>query len=111
LIIDSILEIKKEHVSAYHWPSSGFISEVMLQECYTFIANYCKSVTQLLQIIARVLYNYCKLLQTRIETLKKYLMVGACGTSGAEQSCLDVFWGNTEERHQLKTLAYIGAHY
>jgi len=23
--IDSMLEIKKQHVSAYHWPSSGFI--------------------------------------------------------------------------------------
>jgi hypothetical protein len=35
--MDSILEIKKQHVSAYHWPSSGFILEVMLQECYTVI--------------------------------------------------------------------------
>jgi hypothetical protein len=37
--MDSILEIKKQHVSAYHWPSSGFILEVMLQECYKIIAN------------------------------------------------------------------------
>jgi len=37
---DSILEIKKQHVSAYHWPSSGFILEFMLQECYTIIAIY-----------------------------------------------------------------------
>jgi hypothetical protein len=35
--MDSILEIKKQHVSAYHWPSSGFTLEVMLQECYTII--------------------------------------------------------------------------
>jgi len=33
------------------------------------------------------------------------------GTSGAEQSCIDVFWGNAEERHKLKTLAYTGAQY
>jgi len=25
-----LLEIKKQHVSAYHWPSSGFILKVML---------------------------------------------------------------------------------
>jgi len=25
-----LLEIKKQHVSAYHWPSSDFILEVML---------------------------------------------------------------------------------
>jgi len=25
-----LLEIKKRHVSAYHWPSSGFILTVML---------------------------------------------------------------------------------
>jgi len=37
--MDSILEIKKQHVSAYYWPSSGFILEVMLQEFYTIIAN------------------------------------------------------------------------
>jgi len=24
------LEIKKQHVSAYHWPSSGFVLKVML---------------------------------------------------------------------------------
>jgi len=35
---DSILEIKEQHVSACHWPSSGFILKVMLQECYTVIA-------------------------------------------------------------------------
>jgi len=35
----NLLEIKKQHVSAYHWPSSGFILKVMLQECYTIIAN------------------------------------------------------------------------
>jgi len=29
----------KQHVLAYHWPSSGFILEVILQECYTIIAN------------------------------------------------------------------------
>jgi hypothetical protein len=33
--------------------------------------------------------------------IKKYLMGGACGTSGAEQSCIDVFWGNTEGRHNF----------
>jgi len=33
-----LLEIKKQHVSACHWPSSGFILKVMLQECYTIIA-------------------------------------------------------------------------
>jgi len=38
--MDSIIEIKKRHVSAYHWPSSGFILEVMLQECYTVIAKF-----------------------------------------------------------------------
>jgi len=37
--MDSILEIKKQYVSAYRWPSSGFILEVMLQECYTIITN------------------------------------------------------------------------
>ena len=37
--MDSILEIKKQHVSAYHWPSSGFFLEIMLQEFYTIIAN------------------------------------------------------------------------
>jgi len=31
--------MKKQRVSAYHWPSSGFILKVMLQECYTIIAN------------------------------------------------------------------------
>jgi len=25
-----LLEIKKQHVSAYHWPSSGFILKIML---------------------------------------------------------------------------------
>jgi len=25
-----LLEIEKQHVSAYHWPSSGFILTVML---------------------------------------------------------------------------------
>jgi len=25
-----LLEIKKQHVSTYHWPSSGFILTVML---------------------------------------------------------------------------------
>jgi len=25
-----LLEIKKQHVSAYHWPSSGFVLKVML---------------------------------------------------------------------------------
>jgi len=25
-----LLEIKKQHVSAYHWPSSGFILKAML---------------------------------------------------------------------------------
>jgi len=25
-----LLEIKKQHVSAYHWPSSGFILKVSL---------------------------------------------------------------------------------
>jgi len=25
-----LLEIKKQHVSAYHWPSSSFILKVML---------------------------------------------------------------------------------
>jgi len=25
-----LLEIKKQHVSAYHWPSSGFILKVLL---------------------------------------------------------------------------------
>jgi len=25
-----LLEIKEQHVSAYHWPSSGFILTVML---------------------------------------------------------------------------------
>jgi len=25
-----LLEIKKQHVSTYHWPSSGFILNVML---------------------------------------------------------------------------------
>jgi hypothetical protein len=56
-----LLESKEQHVSAHHWPSSGFILKVMLQECYTIIAiiaiiaNYCK----LLQLIA----NYCKLWQ------------------------------------------------
>ena len=35
--MDTILETKKQHVSAYHWPSSGFILEFMLQECYTII--------------------------------------------------------------------------
>jgi len=25
-----LLEIKKQHVSAYHWPSSGFILKLML---------------------------------------------------------------------------------
>jgi len=25
-----LLEIKKQHVSAYHWPKSGFILKVML---------------------------------------------------------------------------------
>jgi len=25
-----LLEIKKQHISAYHWPSSGFILTVML---------------------------------------------------------------------------------
>jgi len=34
-----LLEIKKQHVPAYHWPSSGFILKVMLPECYTIIAN------------------------------------------------------------------------
>ena len=38
-LIDSILDIKKQHVSAYHWPSSGFILEIMLQECCTIIAK------------------------------------------------------------------------
>ena len=38
-LIDSVLEIKKQHVSAYHWPSSGLILEVMLQECYTVIVK------------------------------------------------------------------------
>ena len=37
--MESILDIKKQHVSAYHWPSSDFILEVMLQECYKIIAN------------------------------------------------------------------------
>ena len=37
--MDSILEIKKQRVSAHHCPSSGFILEVMLQEFYTIIAN------------------------------------------------------------------------
>jgi hypothetical protein len=37
--MDSILETKKQHVSVYHWPSSCFILEVMLQEGYTIIAN------------------------------------------------------------------------
>jgi hypothetical protein len=37
--IESLLEIKKQHVSAYHWSSSGFILEVTLQECYTIIAT------------------------------------------------------------------------
>jgi len=36
-----LLEIKKQHVSACHWPSSGFILKVMLVEYYTIIAN-CK---------------------------------------------------------------------
>jgi len=34
-----LLEIKKQHVSACHWPSSGFI-----------LKSY----------VVRVLYNYCK---------------------------------------------------
>jgi len=34
-----LLEIKKQHVSAYHWPSSSFILKVTLIECYTIIAN------------------------------------------------------------------------
>jgi len=34
-----LLEIKKQYVSAYHWPSSGFILKVFLWECYTIIAN------------------------------------------------------------------------
>jgi len=25
-----LLEIKKQHISAYHWPSSGFILKAML---------------------------------------------------------------------------------
>jgi len=33
-----LLEIKKQHVSAYHWPSSGFILKICA---------------------VRVLYNYC----------------------------------------------------
>jgi len=37
-LIDSILEIKEQHVSAYQWPSSGFILDVMLEKCYTIIA-------------------------------------------------------------------------
>jgi len=41
----------KQHVSAHHWPSSGFILGVMLQEFYTFIANYCKIAS---------IANYCK---------------------------------------------------
>jgi hypothetical protein len=48
-VSDSILEIKKQHVSAYHWPSSGFILEVMLQECYAIISNYCNNCITLLQ--------------------------------------------------------------
>jgi len=42
----------KQHVSAYHWPSSGFILEVMLQECYKIIANianYCNNCITHLQ--------------------------------------------------------------
>jgi len=34
-----LLEIKKQHVSAYHWPSSGFILTVMLWECYKIIST------------------------------------------------------------------------
>jgi len=45
------LEIKKQHVSAYHWPSSGFTLEAMLQDCYTIIANYCKLLVVLLTVI------------------------------------------------------------
>jgi hypothetical protein len=47
--IDNILEIKKQHVSAYHWPPSGFILEAMLQECYTIIAIICNSCKTHLQ--------------------------------------------------------------
>jgi len=42
-------EIEKQHVSVYHWPSSGFI-----------LKSYS----------IRVLYNYCKLLQTCIGVLQ-----------------------------------------
>jgi len=34
-----LLEIKKQQVSAYHWPSSCFILKALLKECYTIIAN------------------------------------------------------------------------
>ena len=39
-----LLEIKKQHVSAYHWLSSGFILKAMLQECYTIIAHWCQDL-------------------------------------------------------------------
>ena len=41
-----MLEIKKQRVSAYHWLSSGFILEVMLQEFHTIIAAARRPDTQ-----------------------------------------------------------------
>jgi len=34
----NLLEIKKQHVSAYHWPSSGIILNKAVRALY----NYCK---------------------------------------------------------------------
>ena len=58
------MEIKKQRVSAYHWPSSSFILEVMLQECYTIIS-----------IIARVLYNYCKYCNYRKSVMQLFKLL------------------------------------
>jgi len=66
-----LLEIKKQHVSAYHWPPSGLI----LKYC-------CKSVIQLLQTRIGVwIPSPTRLIRYRLFYQREVLILSGCGIS------------------------------
>jgi len=50
-----LLEIRKQHISAYHWPSSGLI----LNNAVRVLYNYCKRALVLVHTIHTIKYRRC----------------------------------------------------